>query len=82
MSSTIQPQRIASGISAQTASRIATVCSSPEAAVTTSNHASQRSIVPVNVARAWSQGERRSAAIAVAANATASAMSNPTQASR
>ncbi len=45
-----------------------------------SNHASQRSMVPVTAAKTESQRERRTAAHAVAPTAVASATSNPTQA--
>ena len=54
--------------------------SPPVCDVTTSNHASQTSIVPVTAANGTSQRVRRTAAHAVAANAIASAMSNPTHA--
>ena len=48
--------------------------------MTTSNHASQTSIVPVTAANSGSHRERTIADHAVAPKAAASATSNPTQA--
>ena len=50
--------------------------------VSTSNHASQQSSVPVIVAATSVPGERRVTSTAVDASAMPSAMSNPPQASR
>src|SRR5438067_2588014 len=70
----------ASGSSASAASAIASHVSPPPCEVTTSNHASQQSIVPVTAASGTSHCEPRNAAHAVAANEAASATSKPTQA--
>jgi len=74
------PQIAASGSSPNTASSTASTISPPVWEVTMSNHASQTSIVPVTAANVESQRERVTADHAVAANAPASATSNPTQA--
>jgi hypothetical protein len=73
-------QIAASGNSANIASAMASRRSPPPDEVTMSNQASQTSIVPVAAASATSQRGRRRAVHAVAANATANAMSNPIQA--
>ena len=74
------PQIAASGSSPNTASSRASVRSLAPDDVMTSNHASQRSIVPSAAAKAISHRGFRSADHAVAANAAASATSKPTQA--
>jgi hypothetical protein len=74
------PQIAASGSSPNTASSVASTISPPVWVVTTSNHASQTSIVPVTAAKTARERERVTAAHAVAAKAAASAMSNPTHA--
>jgi hypothetical protein len=76
---TMNAQTTASGSSASTASATASPMS-PRPAVTTSNHASQTSIVPDAAANGTSHCDERTAHQAVAANADASAMSNPTHA--
>jgi len=74
------PQIAASGSSPNTASTTASSISLPVWEVTMSNHASQTSIVPVTAAKTASRRERVTAAPAVAAKATASTTSKPTQA--
>ena len=82
VSTTIHPHSAAIGSSAKSASSTARPSSSPPAEVTTSNQASQRSIVPVSAASGCSHSEARSAARAVAPKAIARKTSNPTHARR
>jgi len=77
---TMYAQIAASGSSPNTASSTAWTISPPECEVTTSNHASQTSIVPVTAAKTDSRRERTIADHAVAAKEAASATSKPTQA--